>query len=221
MKTAVRIDVWSDYVCPFCYLELPVLSSVQEEMGDALQVAWRAFELRPEPVPTLDPDGAYLHRVWNDAVYPMARERGLELRLPPLQPRSRRALEAAEWARGAGRFDAMHLALFRAFFRDGRDLDDPFVLRSVAQSVRLDGAGLVRALETGAHTPKVLADERAAQELDLSGVPGMVVRRADGRGQAYRLSGALGEADLRKVIDRVSSENGPDETTGGDAPACA
>ncbi len=49
----IFIDVWSDYVCPFCYLQMPVL---KEFAGDRdLQVRWRAFELRPEPAPPLAP----------------------------------------------------------------------------------------------------------------------------------------------------------------------
>ena len=75
---ALRIDVWSDYVCPFCYLELPVLEAVAAEFGGAVQVHWRAFELRPDPVPTLDPAGEYLRTTWDRAVYPMAAERGIK-----------------------------------------------------------------------------------------------------------------------------------------------
>ena len=87
MAPLVRLDVWSDYVCPFCYLEEPVLTRIIDEFGNDVKVNWQAFELRPEPVPTLDPDGEYLHRVWNASVYPMASERGMNLKLPPVQPR--------------------------------------------------------------------------------------------------------------------------------------
>ena len=102
----VRIDVWSDYVCPFCYLELPVLEQLQQEFGPALEVHWRAYELRPAPVPTLEPGGEYLRTTWARAVYPMAEQRGMTLKLPPVQPRSRLALEAAEFAKDAGAFPA-------------------------------------------------------------------------------------------------------------------
>ena len=90
---AVRLLVWSDYVCPFCYLEVPVLDAVREHYGDRVVLDWRAFELRPEPEPTLDPDGAYLHRAWGQSVYPLAEQRGMTLRLPPVQPRSRKAFQ--------------------------------------------------------------------------------------------------------------------------------
>lgn len=200
----VQIAVWSDYVCPFCYLELPVLDRLKAEFDARLdvhlEVDWLAFELRPEPAPTLDPDGAYLHRVWTESVYPMAAERGLALRLPPVQPRSRKAFEAAEFARGKGRFDAMHRALFRAFFEDGRDLADLDVLLEIGRSAGLDGPELREALESGRHAEKVLADQRLARELGITGVPALVVSAVD---KGYLVSGAQPYEALRGVLDRA------------------
>ncbi|MBA3231420.1 MAG: DsbA family oxidoreductase [Acidobacteria bacterium] len=170
-----RVTVFSDYVCPFCYLEEPDLARVREEYGDRVEVDWRAYELRPDPVPTLDPDGEYLHRVWNASVYPMARSLGMTLRLPPVQPRSRKALEAAEYAREEGKFDALHTALFKAFFEDGRDLGDTGVLLEAGESVGLDREELRKALEEGRYTEKVVADEELARRLGVSSVPTMLV----------------------------------------------
>lgn len=203
-QPTVRVTVWSDYVCPFCYLEEPVLERIRQEYGPRVEIDWRAFELRPEPVPTLPPDGAYLHDIWNRAVYPMARERGMTLRLPPVQPRSRRALEAAEWAREQGRFEAMHHALFRAFFEDGRDLDDPEVLADVAASVGLGPDGLRAALERERYTDKVLADERLARELRIGGVPALLVGPAYGSLEAAEsLSGAQPYERVRAAVERA------------------
>lgn len=173
-----RITVFSDYVCPFCYLEEPDLARVREEYGDKVEVDWRAYELRPDPVPTLDPDGEYLHRVWNASVYPMARSLGMTLRLPPVQPRSRKALEAAEFARERGKFDEMHTALFKAFFEDGRDIGDVETLLEVGESVGLGRAELRAALEEGRYTEKVVADEELARLLDVTSVPTMLVTAA-------------------------------------------
>ncbi len=87
-----------------------------------LEIVWRAFELRPDPVPTLDPNGEYLHRVWNSSVYPMAENLGMTMKLPPVQPRSRLAHGAAQWARSEGRFEEMNAEIFRAFFERGEDI---------------------------------------------------------------------------------------------------
>ena len=176
---AVVIDVWSDYVCPFCWLEASVLDRVRARFGDAVEVRWHAFELRPDPVPTLDPAGEYLRSTWARAVYPMAADRGMVLKLPPVQPRSRKAFEATAFAHDAGRGDAMREALFRAFFEDGRDIGRDDVLAGIGRAVGLDGDALAAALARGEHTACVLDDERAAERLGVRGVPLMVVRRVD------------------------------------------
>ena len=64
------IYIWGDYVCPFCYLEFPVLERLKEEYGDRIIIAWRAFELRPAPAPSLNPKGKYLEDTWTRFVYP-------------------------------------------------------------------------------------------------------------------------------------------------------
>lgn len=174
-----RLTVFSDYVCPFCYLEEPDLAAVREEYGEEIEVDHRAYELRPYPVPTLDPDGEYLHRVWDSAVYPIANSLGMTLRLPPVQPRSRRALEAAEHARKEDRFDAVHDALFRAFFVDGRDLDDTQTLLEVGEGAGLDREALRQALDEGRYTEKVTADEELARRLGVASVPTILVGRSD------------------------------------------
>jgi hypothetical protein len=91
------------------------------------------------------------------------------------KPRSRKALEAAEYARGEGRFDEMHEALFRAFFKDGKDIGSEEVLLEVGASVGLDREGLRVALEEGRYTEKVLADEELARRLGVGSVPTMFV----------------------------------------------
>jgi predicted DsbA family dithiol-disulfide isomerase len=200
---SVRLSVWSDYVCPFCYLELPVLDRLEAEPGDRAAVDWRGFELRPEPVPTLDPDAPYLHGVWGQSVYRMARARGMTLSLPPVQPRSRKALEAVEHARAEGRFDAVHRLLFRAFFEHGQDLASVEVLADVAAAAGLDPDGLREALAEERHLPKVLAGETEARHHGLRGVPALVVAAPDGR--ELLLQGAQPYEAVRAAVERAAA----------------
>lgn len=196
----VRLDVWSDYVCPFCYLELPELERLRQELGEQVAIVWRAFELRPAPAPTLDPDGEYLRRVWNASVYPMAAERGMTLRLPPVQPRSRKALEAAEFARAAGRFDGMHQALFEAFFEQGRDIGETETLLDIAAAVGLDAPSLRDDLATGRRAATVLEDQDLARRIGVSGVPGALVTAGD---RSFLVSGAQPYEVLRQVVEQA------------------
>jgi predicted DsbA family dithiol-disulfide isomerase len=162
-----------------------------------VEIVWRAFELRPDPAPTLDPDGEYLHRVWGSSVYPMAERLGMTIRLPPVQPRSRRAHEAAHWARGRGRFDEYNAAVFRAFFERGENIGEISVLVKLAADLELDGTALRRSLEAREFEPAVIEDERLAQALGLSGVPAFVADRK------AALSGVQSVEALRELIEHV------------------
>src|ERR1700709_2387264 len=132
------LDVWSDFVCPFCYLEVPVIEQFQNAFGDAVEVRWHAFELRAEPTALLDPDSDLLHETWENSVYPMAHERGLLLRLPGVTPRSRKAFETAFFARESGRFDVVHRAIFKAYFAAARDIGGTDALLDIAATCGID-----------------------------------------------------------------------------------
>lgn len=162
-----------------------------------MEVIWKAYELRPEPVPTLDPGGEYLTRVWRDSVYPLAERLGMRLRLPPVQPRSRRAHEAAQWARAQNRFDDYNAALFRAFFERGEDIGETEALLRLARDLRLDESSLRAALEAKEFEASVLADEREAAELGMSGVPAFVADRR------LALTGVQSLAGLQDLVSRA------------------
>jgi predicted DsbA family dithiol-disulfide isomerase len=199
----MQIEVWSDYVCPFCYLQEPVVERIESEFSGRVQVRWRAYELRPEPEATLDPAGDYLRDIWARAVYPMAARRGMQLQLPPVQPRSRKAFEATEYARDRGKADAMRHAIFAAFFEDGRDIGDLQVLGAIAEPLDIHPIGLVRALERNVYTDRVIRDENEAAELGFSGVPAMIlnVDRPNERKRVL-ISGAQPYEIVRQIVEQ-------------------
>jgi predicted DsbA family dithiol-disulfide isomerase len=162
-----------------------------------VEVVWRAFELRPDPVPPLDPGGEYLRSAWTTSVYPLAQKLGITMKLPPVQPRTRLAHEAAHWARTQGRFDDYHEAVFRAFFERGEDIGQVPVLTRLAADLALDSRSLHAALGRRDFEPSVLADEREAEVLGVRGVPAFVAdRRA-------LLSGVQSVETLRQLIAHV------------------
>ena len=163
----------------------------------AVEVVWRAFELRPEPVPTLDPKGDYLQRAWKGSVYPLAERLGVKMRLPSLQPRSRLAHQAAHWARGQGRFEDYNAAVFRAFFERGEDIGDINILTGLAADLGLESDALRQAIQRREFEQSVLVDERTAEALGLRGVPAFVANRETA------LSGVQPVDSLRKLIEQV------------------
>lgn len=170
----ITLEVFSDLRCPFCYLEEPELDVLKAHFGDDLKIRWRPLELRPEPEPALDPHGDYLNQLWQDAVLPMAAERGLTMLQPNHQPRSRCALEAVCWVQrqyGDQAAERFRLALFRGFFEHSLDLADHHALAAHADQFGLDGAALAASLAAGEDTEHVRNERQAAAALDIRGVP--------------------------------------------------
>lgn len=165
-----------------------------------MEIIWRAFELRPEPVPTLDPGGEYLTREWRDAVYPLAERLGVKMKLPPVQPRSRLAHEAGKWAGTVKRFDEYNEAVFRALFERGENIGDLAVLIKLAEDLQLEAKALREALARHEFEAQVLVDEREAQALGVRGVPAFIVNRR------AALSGVQSVGTLQALIDRVKDQ---------------
>ena len=161
----------------------------------AVETIWRAFELRPEPAPTLDPKGDYLQNAWANSVYPLAARLGVTMKLPPVQPRSRLAHEAAHWARSLGRFDDYHQAIFRVFFERGENIGQISVLMSLASEAGLNQASLAEALKAHEFTQSVLADEEEAHALGITGVPAFIADRKAAR------TGVQSLESLRQLVE--------------------
>ncbi|MFC1523853.1 DsbA family protein [Thermodesulfobacteriota bacterium] len=140
-----------------------------------LEVRWRAFELRPESVPPLNPDDKYITMVWEKSVFPLAQKMGMALKIPPVQPRTRLAHEAAKSATAQGRFADYHSGIFRSFLHDGRDIGRIDVLVDIASQLQLDPDILKRSLKRGQYSSEVLADTSDARTLDINAVPAYLV----------------------------------------------
>jgi len=174
----------------------PALHELIESDPD-IEIVWRAFELRPEPVPLPDPNSDYLQRVWTDSVAPLAARLGVTMKFPPVKPRTRLAHEAAHWARAQGRFDNYHQEIFRAFFERGEDIGNIDILLALAVRVGLDSDSLRHALLSHEFAESVLADERDAARLGLSSVPAFIANHK------AALTGVQPIENLMKLIESV------------------
>ena len=159
MERPLGIIVYSDYVCPWCYIGHERIERLAREHPVAIE--WRPFELHPET----PRDGARLTgrlgsseraRAWSRNILALAAESNIPMAMPQVIANSHRALEAAEFARTTGAFNAMHRALFAAYFEHGRDIGDIDVLCEIARECGVDDQRLRQAL----------ADETFAAEID-------------------------------------------------------
>jgi predicted DsbA family dithiol-disulfide isomerase len=203
------IDVWSDVVCPFCYLGSRQLDLALEgfEHRDDVIITHHAFEL--DPTTPLVVERSLDEIVAAKYALPVehAREqhRRLEAQAASLgvtmnfdRARATNTFDAHRLialasTRGLG--DAMAKRLFRAYFGEGRLISDHDQLDELAHEVGVDDASR---LWTGdAYASDVRSDEAAAQDLGISGVPAFVVDRK------FMVMGAQGAEKILDVLQRA------------------
>mgnify|MGYP001053731141 CR=1 FL=1 len=193
-----QIDVFVDYVCPFCFLVEPAIEELKRDRD--VEVTIRPFELRPDPVPTLRPEDEYLPRVWKQSVYPMSDRVGLPITLPSIspQPRTDKAFMVLQLAQERGLAEAYTEAMFSAFFQQDRNIGLDEVIIDVATSVGLDRAEVEEALRSEERRDRQRADQDyAVHTVGIDSVPGIVVE-----GQVLR--GVPSATRLKKVVDDIA-----------------
>ena len=190
------IEVFADFVCPFCYLAEQPLADAAD--GRDVRIAWQPFELRPEPTPTLRPEDEYLQSTWQQVVYPMAERMGVPIVLPRVspQPYSRLAFEGFAYAAEHGLGQRYTERIFRAFFVMQRDIGRPDVLTDVAAGLGLDADDFRAALDSGRYAQAHQQARRRARELEITTVPTLLV---DGQ----RLEGVPSPEALHRLLGDV------------------
>lgn len=171
-----------------------------------IEVAFRAYELRPHTAPPLPPDVEERLRKkiaehW-PRVQATARERfGLELaRMEGGHHPTRLAHIGAKYAIAHDRGEAYHKAVFRAHWQELRDISDPNTLADIAMALGLDELAFRSALNDEQYITEVEADEYWAYQQGLSGVPAFIF------GNHYLVSGAQPVDVLRQVADQCLAE---------------
>jgi predicted DsbA family dithiol-disulfide isomerase len=185
----VRVDTWSDVVCPWCYLGTRRFEEAVARLeGREVEVVHRAFELDPN-VPAEGMDLAeYLARKFggsqrvamtHDRLDRAAGDVDVEFRWDGKRRiNTFDAHRLAAWAlatSGPLVQNDLHQRLFRAYFTDNRDLADHAVLAALAAEAGLDPERAAEVLATDAYGDEVRADERQASELDIHAVPTFVI----------------------------------------------
>jgi predicted DsbA family dithiol-disulfide isomerase len=195
----MQIEIWSDIVCPWCYVGKRRFEAALAsfEHRDDVRVTWRSFELDPQAPRERDVDSA-THLAQK---YGMTREEaqasqqnladvaaadGLELRFD--RARGGNTFDAhrlVHLAASQGRQDAMKERLMRAYFTEGEAIGDVGVLARLGRELGLPEAEVEDVLATDRYAAEVLADESTATSLGITAVPFFVVDRKVGAAGAH------------------------------------
>lgn len=195
----MRVDVWSDFVCPWCFLASISLEKLRQSHN--VEIVWRSYELRPKGSPPMPEEyRQYIETKGRPQMEATARQHyGIEMNQGEFDVESRAALIGDKYAEVQGKGAAYHDAVFRAYWQEARRIDDVKVLREIAESVGLDGDAFEAALQDPVYEQAVLDDIMQARDYGLSGVPAMVF---DGK---YLVSGAQPYDVLVQVVEKIQA----------------
>ena len=142
-----------------------------------VRLEWKAYELRPglppEGIPRTPKPGEV--RGFPTYLNELAKELGLKLKRSPIIPNSRPALEAAEYAREQGKFDQFHLAVFKAYWEEAKNIGLISVITKIAAECGLDAREVERCLQEGRYTEEVKAQSEEAKQSGINGIPAYVI----------------------------------------------
>jgi predicted DsbA family dithiol-disulfide isomerase len=206
----MKIEIWSDVMCPFCYIGKRRFEDAlqQFEHMDEIEVEWKSFQLNPniETDPNLNIN-QYLADVkgWNveyaqqmnDHVTEMAAQVGLTYDFDKaVVANSFNAHRLSHLAKKHGVGDAMEEALFKAYFTDGKNIDDKNTLADLGISIGLNAEVVKQTLDSNDFADAVKDDIAEAQYLGISGVPFYVMNNK------YGVSGAQAVPVFSETLEK-------------------
>jgi predicted DsbA family dithiol-disulfide isomerase len=202
------IQVWSDVVCPWCYIGKTRLEKALADYPGEVTVTYRAFQLDPSPVRYPIPTKVAVGQKFGGGdraeqmfarVSAIGAGDGLHMDFDrSVAANTFDAHRLIVWAGRQGRQIDMVNALYRAHFTDGVDVGSRPALARIAGSIGLDEAAALNYLNSDDGTDHVNADIEEAAALGISSVPTFVINNR------YAVQGAQEVAVLREALDEIA-----------------
>lgn len=212
----LRIDIWSDIACPWCYVGKRRLEAAlaQFEHRDEVEIVWRAFELDPSAPRVRDTSVSYAERLGKkygtsaaqaqgmiDRMTQVAREDGLDFHFEIAQPGNTfDAHRVLHLAHERGTQDAVKERFLRGYLTEGEAIGDVATLVRLGADAGLDEEEVRATLLSNAYEKEVRADQREARENGISAVPFFVL------GRRYAVSGAQPADLLLRALKQAWNE---------------
>ena len=210
----MKVEVWSDIMCPFCYIGKRQYEAALEKFAGSsrVEIVWKSFQLDPSaPETATESHLDYLvKRKGMDAeqvkgmlenVTRYAKEVGLEYDLyNSVTVNSMKAHRLIQFAKTKGLGDAMEERLFRAFFTESKNVADISTLTQLGKEAGLDESELQAAFTDDEYAYRVNQDIQEARQLGVTGVPFFVFNRK------YAVSGAQPAELFLQTLEKSFSE---------------
>jgi len=187
MAEAIKLDIMSDPICPWCYIGKAHLDrALQDHPDHPFAIEWHPFQLNPEmPREGMD-RRSYLERKFGGKegavrayapVVEHAEKAGLKINFEAMQrtPNTLDAHRLIHWAGIEGRQTAAVSALFKAYFVDARDIGDAEVLADIADSIEMDAAVVTRLLKSDVDAQDIRDRDAHSRKMGVNSVPTFIV----------------------------------------------
>ncbi|WP_372884383.1 DsbA family protein [Shimia sp.] len=210
----IKLDILSDPICPWCYIGKTRLErALAAEPDHPFAIEWHPFQLNPEMPPEGMDRRAYLEakfggrenavRVYGE-IERHATEEGLELDFGAIKrtPNTIDAHRLIHWAGIEGKQDAVVDALFRAYFREGRDIGNGEVLCDLADGAGLDASVIGKLLKSDSDRQMIRDRDAHSRKMGVDSVPTFIV---DNR---HAVPGAQSSELWLKVIRELKQGQG-------------
>lgn len=207
----MKIEIWSDVMCPFCYIGKRNLESALTQLPERnnIEIEWKSYQLDPTmPEDETDTYTGYLSKKRNvseaqgnellASVSASAKKIGLDYNFDKaLMTNSFKAHVLIQFAKSKGKGNQMEERLFKAFFTDGKNISDSATLIQLGIEVGLNEAEIIAALTNEGFVNAVKKDINEAKEIGVTGVPFFVLDRK------YAISGAQPPEVMLDNISKV------------------
>ncbi|MCV2892349.1 DsbA family oxidoreductase [Lentibacter sp. XHP0401] len=205
----IKLDIISDPICPWCYIGKAQLDRALEQRPDhPFEIEWHPFQLNPDmPAGGMD-RRSYLETKFGgkDAAFKAyqpvvehAKNAGVQIEFDKIQttPNTLDAHRLIHWAGIEGRQTPVVSALFKAYFKEGRDIGSHEVLADVADSMGMDAALVLKLLGTDSDVDDIKKRDAHSREMGVNSVPTFIVA------SQHAVPGAQPPELWLKVIDEV------------------
>ena len=213
----MKVEIWSDIVCPFCYIGKRKFETALADFAgkDKVDIEWKSFQLDPEMD---NKEGLNVHEYlgkrkggtpadgkrMNDSMTAAAAEVGLQYDFDNgIINNTINAHRLLHWAKAAGLQNELKERIFKAYYTEGIDTADIAELVRLAKETGLDPVQARKVLEENLYVKEVLQDQQEAAELGVQGVPFYVFNRK------YAVSGAQPSEVFAQVLNKALQEEQP------------
>jgi protein disulfide-isomerase len=216
METKMKVEIWSDIMCPFCYIGKRHFEQALKQFphNNEIQIEWKSFQLDPS-IPQHLPQKTSVYQYlaqrkgmsydqsvkMHERVVEMAKAAGLQYNFDKaIVANSFSAHRVIQLAKTKSLGDAAEERLFLAYFTQGKDFGDAQILQELGRDIGLTAEEVTEALTNDEYAQKVRHDINEAEQIGVNGVPFFVFNRK------YAVSGAQPVTVFSQVVEKAFGE---------------